>query len=62
MFQTYAIGIEPAIGSLDPVQLKDIGGSPSNVFIARGGFEGLGGVLQNELTQEVCENRCIDGQ
>ena len=56
------MGIEPAIGRLDPMQLNDIGGSSSNVFVARGGFEGLGGVLQNELTQEVCENRYIDGQ
>ena len=61
-FQTYAVGIRPSSGRLDNLRLEEIGGSPENVFVAESGFEGLGELLQNQLSVEVCENRCGEEQ
>jgi len=62
-FQTYAVGIRPGSSrGLDRAQLEQIGGAIENVFVAETGFEGLGELLQNQLSQEVCENRCGEEQ
>ena len=45
-------------GSLNREQLLLIAGDESRVLVTEGGFGGLRIVLEDQLKDQICENRC----
>ncbi|XP_076818199.1 P-selectin-like [Clavelina lepadiformis] len=56
----YVLGVVPPRRGLDLDQLNDIAGNTDNVIITEGGFEGLTGLLSNQISEQICGDPCAE--